>query len=240
MKKKIILFVSVLTCMISLVACGTDPTTVDYNGYSYAQLEMTAQSMGASLEELTDQECQEYYDYYSQQEDGAVYAGMLESWNEIKPETGDFVGYSDFTVDKAGKTLSASLIMDYSTRDVKLTYVFNAHSMEVQAINVELVYTLGETMQKAALNTFMGIGTVFLILILISLVIYAFNLIPYLQKKFGRAAQDEDKKVVVAQREEAAVNATDDLELVAVIAAAIAASTGASTDDFVVRSIKRR
>jgi hypothetical protein len=33
---------------------------------------------------------------------------------------------------------------------------------------------------------------------------------------------------------------TDDLELVAVITAAIAASTGASTDDFVVRSIKRR
>ena len=33
---------------------------------------------------------------------------------------------------------------------------------------------------------------------------------------------------------------TDDLELVAVIAAAIAAATGSSTDDFVVRSIKRR
>ena len=31
----------------------------------------------------------------------------------------------------------------------------------------------------------------------------------------------------------------DDLELVAVIAAAIAAYTGTSTDDFVVRSIKR-
>ena len=32
----------------------------------------------------------------------------------------------------------------------------------------------------------------------------------------------------------------DDLELVAVIAAAIAAATGTSTDGFVVRSIKRR
>ena len=35
-------------------------------------------------------------------------------------------------------------------------------------------------------------------------------------------------------------DATDDMELVAVITAAIAASTGASTDSFVVRSIKRR
>ena len=32
----------------------------------------------------------------------------------------------------------------------------------------------------------------------------------------------------------------DNTELIAVIAAAIAASTGTSTDDFVVRSIKRR
>ena len=32
----------------------------------------------------------------------------------------------------------------------------------------------------------------------------------------------------------------DDLELVAIVSAAIAASTGSSTDDFVVRSIKRR
>ena len=38
----------------------------------------------------------------------------------------------------------------------------------------------------------------------------------------------------------AAASQTDDLELVAVISAAIAAATGSSTDDFVVRSIKRR
>ena len=33
---------------------------------------------------------------------------------------------------------------------------------------------------------------------------------------------------------------TDNKELIAVIAAAIAASTGRSTDDFVVRSVRRR
>jgi len=36
------------------------------------------------------------------------------------------------------------------------------------------------------------------------------------------------------------VDNTDDLELVAVIAAAIAATEGCSTSDFVVRSINRR
>ena len=41
----------------------------------------------------------------------------------------------------------------------------------------------------------------------------------------------------IGQREE---QLTDDLELVAVISAAVAASTGASADSFVVRSIRRR
>ena len=46
---------------------------------------------------------------------------------------------------------------------------------------------------------------------------------------------------MAVQAEETAVDETDDLELVAVIAAAIAASEGAvTTDGFVVRSIIRR
>ncbi|MFQ7847658.1 MAG: OadG family transporter subunit [Sellimonas intestinalis] len=40
--------------------------------------------------------------------------------------------------------------------------------------------------------------------------------------------------------EETAEDLTDDLELAAVITAAIAASEGTSTDGFVVRSIKKR
>ena len=43
-----------------------------------------------------------------------------------------------------------------------------------------------------------------------------------------------------AVSEETAEDLTDDLELAAVITAAIAASEGTSTDGFVVRSIKKR
>lgn len=239
MKKKIILFVSVLTCVFSLCACGSDEKTADYNGHSYQELQMTTESMAASLDALTDDEIQQYYSYYASTEEGAAYAGMLEDWMEVKPEIGDFVGYSDFEINKAGKTLSCEAVLDYSARDIKLVYVYNANSMEVEAINVEQIYTLGEQMSKAGMNTLMGIGTVFFVLVLISLIIYCFNIIPYLQKKFNNKDND-GKQVVVAEREAAPVVLTDDLELIAVISAAIAASTGASTDDFVVRSIKRR
>ena len=55
----------------------------------------------------------------------------------------------------------------------------------------------------------------------------------------GKKDEAEAGAVVeqIGQREE---QLTDDLELVAVISAAVAASTGASADSFVVRSIRRR
>jgi sodium pump decarboxylase gamma subunit len=100
-----------------------------------------------------------------------------------------------------------------------------------------MVYSLGETMAKAAMNTAMGMGTVFVMLIIISLIISCFTFINKAQKK---SESKQAAPAPVAAAPVAAAPQTDDLELVAVIAAAIAAATGSSTDDFVVRSIKRR
>ena len=106
---------------------------------------------------------------------------------------------------------------------------------------------LGEAMGKAGLNTLIGMLTVFTVLILISLIIACFNVIPKIQSAFakketeGSAVREEAVSAVQASVEEQAADETDDLELVAVIAAAIAAYEGAaSTDGFVVRSIIRR
>ncbi len=104
---------------------------------------------------------------------------------------------------------------------------------------------LGEAMAKAGLNTLIGMGTVFVVLILISMIINGFAVIPKLQKAFSKKADEgqsvKENAAPVVQAEETAVDETDDLELVAVIAAAVAASEGAaSTDGFVVRSIIRR
>lgn len=82
---------------------------------------------------------------------------------------------------------------------------------------------------------------------IISLCIYAFKIIPSLQKKFSKNEAKEagkEKKVVVSavqdMRSVMPPQEQDNSELIAVISAAIAAATGTSTDDFVVRSIKRR
>jgi sodium pump decarboxylase gamma subunit len=101
---------------------------------------------------------------------------------------------------------------------------------------------MGELMGKAALNTLIGMGTVFVVLILISCIISLFKFIPKIQESFTKKKAKETAGVdnavahIVVQEETGA----DDLELAAVIAAAIAAYEGsASTDGFVVRSIRK-
>ena len=117
------------------------------------------------------------------------------------------------------------------TNDIYLT---------LTSCTLNLNKSMGELMGKAALNTLIGMGTVFVVLILISLIISCFSFIPKLQEKFSKKAAPAPAAAPVpaapvVEEEELA----DDTELVAVIAAAIAAYEGTSTDGFQVRSIKR-
>ena len=92
---------------------------------------------------------------------------------------------------------------------------------------------------NALQNTVLGMGTVFVMLIAIALIIYCFKIIPVIQKKFAKKAEPEAEAPKAAPVA-APVQETDDLELVAVIAAAIAASENVPVDSFRVRTIKRR
>ncbi len=112
---------------------------------------------------------------------------------------------------------------------------------------------------NAVQNTILGIGTVFIMLIIISLIIYCFRFIP---KLLEQAAKKPSKQPKVEQKaapkaveqkpaapqkpKEAAPVAApapslmDDMELIAVISAAIAASEQIQLDGFIVRTIKKR
>ncbi len=95
-------------------------------------------------------------------------------------------------------------------------------------------------MAKAGMNTLLGMGTVFLVLIFISILISCFKFISVFENKVkakNTAPAPAAAPVAAPAAEEEEL--VDDLELVAVITAAIAASTNSSTDSLVVRSIKR-
>lgn len=116
--------------------------------------------------------------------------------------------------------------------------------MDMTSITINAHYSLGEILTKAGLNTLLGMGTVFVVLIFIAFIISLFKYIPAIEAKFKKKpAQSEAKKAeekAVPAAAPVVEDAVDDAELVAVIAAAIAAAEGTTTDGFVVRSIKRR
>jgi len=249
MKKKLALILSVLSCVMMLGACSTaDPTTVDYNGVTYEQLLQQSYSIGTALAGHSASEIQEQIAYFEANylEEAAMDIELCNKWLAAMEVSGNFVGVEEngFTVTKSGKTLTTDLILKFEQRNVVFQLVYNYIDMELTGVTVEPVYTLGEKMTKAGMNTLICMSIVFVVLIFISLVISCFKIFPYLEakKKENALKSMENKDAVVTQIEqrEEQEQLTDDTELVAVIAAAIASFEGTSTSDFVVRSIRRR
>ena len=260
MKKKLLFTLCTFALVLGLVGCGkaADDSVCGIPRATYeSTLKNTLQSV-----EMLDRDTIEAYASQAETQEDTVTAGFLSDYLDCYLVKGDFVDWYDndqvfggfnigklnvggtkaFDVSKSGKTVTASVIGHYSGRDLKLTFVYNALKVTdgPTAVNIEPVYSLGETMGKAGLNTVMGILIVFCMLVVMSGVIKLFEIIPKLQKK---AKAKEEVATVAAPSAPKATevkNETDDLQLVAVIAAAIAAATGASTDSFVVRSIKKR
>ena len=247
MKKKIALFLSVLSVVMMLGACGKqDPTTVDYNGVTYDQLYEASISAVEFVSKLPKEQMQQYADLTKFEEEYALTVELCKKWLAAMEVSGNYVGLDkeSFTVTKSGKTLTTDLMLKFENRDVVFELVYNYHDMEMTGVTINPVYSFGEKMSTAALNTIICMSIVFTVLICISLIISAFKIFPYLEAKkkekaAAKAAQVETN--VVTQIEEIEEQEyVDDTELVAVIAAAIAAYEGTSTDGFVVRSIRRR
>lgn len=116
---------------------------------------------------------------------------------------------------------------------------------------VSAVYSKTELMKQAGMNTLLGMGTVFIVLIFISFIISLFKFLPALfakKPKIEDLKKEESKPLAPAKAATpapAAGNLMNDAELVAVITAAIYAAEGqagngaVSKDKLVVRSIRR-
>lgn len=107
---------------------------------------------------------------------------------------------------------------------------------------------LGESMKYALLNTVMGLGIVFILLLLISGIISLFKYISKAETALKNKREDVNSiqlnQVNESVPEEMGGNLADDLELVAVITAAIQAyeeanGTPVSSDGLIVRSIRK-
>ena len=134
---------------------------------------------------------------------------------------------------------------------VDITNQIGSHPYEPEEMVVSAVYSKKELMGQAGMNTLLGMGTVFVVLIFISFIISLFKYLPKLfDKKKNDKEEKEDFKTpsipapIPSLVPEGRENLVGDEELVAVITAAIYAAEAAngntnSKDKLVVRSIKR-
>lgn len=259
MKKKISLLLCVLIAALSFAGCGSSADGFSKEDKENAKVvSQTMVQMFTSMDEEGAQSILDMSDYelnyqlmamsYSNQQSGypelkvdsEVFRKMINAWFAGIDECGAYSECGDFSVEEKSSSIVVSASAKYADREATISFTFD-EKMSIDSFDVAAKYTTGEILTKAGLNTLLGMGTVFAVLIFLAFIIYLMKFIPMfmdkLQKKSTAAPATEAPAAPVAP---VVVDETDDLELVAVISAAIAASEGTSTDGFVVRSIKRR
>ncbi len=244
--------------MFLLVACGnTQAATAGEDQLTVnAQMIQTAEQIMALLDNTVasgdiDNAAKMFEDQYAAY--GVTGAGdelksAAEQWQGAVGDVGDYEGIVDGTVEVDGtaEEFTLSFEVSGSQRNATVEMYYNEDTVLLPQLMINPHYTFGELMKKAGLNTLLGMGTVFAVLILIMFIIMCFGIFPKIEAAKAKKAADKassgkgvDNAIAqIIENEEL----SDDTEFVAVISAAIAAyegATGGSADGFVVRSIRR-
>jgi len=257
--KKFLTLICMITCVFGLTACGSEEKLTEFEQSKISSAKLYAvneiipdmqifmsDNNAAGLEEYTSEEI-EYMVYkdFGFDTDGYAFLNAVSSFNSAKDTMGDIVKIGTAEAEIDGNQIIVNVEITGEKKNANAEIIFsNDMFLVLESASLNPTSTMGELMGKAFLNTLIGMGTVFIVLILISGIISLFRLIPKIQEKFSGRDKKETEETpnavsnVVVQEDTA--DMTDDLELVAVIAAAVAASEGAaSTDGFVVRSIRK-
>lgn len=230
------------------VGCGATKSVVEYDEMTVSQFSEwliqfcagTDEETAAQLKEMRASTFEQQLAQMNLPSSPENLLGAIESWNAGENECGEFISHGDYSFKATAKELHITTEAEFTKRDATIEIVLD-DELYLDSITVGAHMSTGEILKKAGLNTLLGMGTVFVVLIIISLIISLFKYIPDIQKKFKKKPTRENEvtaKASIAPVEE--VSEMDDTELIAVIAAAIAAAEGTTTDGFVVRSIKRR
>jgi hypothetical protein len=215
-------------------------------------------TLDQQVNEYTDEEMAYVLSYsYEMTADGNVFKTAITSFRSAMEKMGAISGWTIESTEIDGDQIIMLLNVTGEKENAQAEIIVsNDFFLRLEAASLNPSSGMGARMVTAAMNTAIGLTTVFSVLIIIILLISCFTLIPKIQASFTKKkevfesvesapsqqaeslpAQDE---ALVASFEEADSEEVEDEEIVAVIAAAIAASEGmASPEELVVRSIRR-
>lgn len=241
-----------LLMILSFTGCASKETTLEYDEASVEQVTEFLISYCMSADEATIEEWKSMSDMEMELQlinaglplTAESFIGAMESWQAGIEECGAYIQHGDYIYEASEDELEVSTSVLYENREATLVFIFD-ENLYLDNMTVNAQYSLGEILEKAGLNTILGMGTVFAVLIFIAFIISLFKYISVIESALKNKKNKQTKEVSNAKAEVPAVpvveeEVSNDLELVAVIAAAIAAAEGTSTDAFVVRSIRRR
>lgn len=254
--KKFLALICMITCIFGLTACGNEEALNAYEQekITYAE-QMAAQAIVPFLAEANIDD----YSLYTAEEvayvvgqnvglnvDGNALISAITSFDTALDSIGAITGIGEASAVIDDNTIIVTVPVTGEKKNANAEVIFsNDMFMVLESAALNEDSSFGDSMARAGLNTLIGMGVVFAVLILISFIISLFGYIPKIQAAFSKKANTPAPKaapapVAAAPVEEEVVDYSDDLELVAVIAAAIAAYEGeTSTDGFVVRSIRK-
>ncbi len=259
--KKFLVLFSLLVCVFCMTACDSSNGTISTTSAKLERKNMIIQVYQSYLEDWTT----DMITYLDQNDSAKITSdaesalplalvngkqyivdqegltaktiGFYNSWNSTRGELGALksIGTINIALNKdTGKLCTITVDTAYEKNDkVSFEFVINDDfSLENGAINPS--YTTGQKMYKAVI-----------VLIFISFIIGLFKYISVFENKkkakndASADAQGVNNAIAQIVSNEEQDEDVDDLELVAVITAAIAASENTSTDGLVVRSIRK-
>ena len=253
-EEKISVLLCVLVAMLCFTACGSKKENLQYDKSTITQatdflIEYCNSADADTIEQwnkMTDFQIESQLNQAGVPFTKDSFLAALDAWQQGTKECGEYVSHGDYKFEPSSDELKVTASAKFKDRDADITFVFD-EDLYLDSTTIDAHYSIGEIMEKAGLNTILGMGTVFVILIFISILISLFKYIPALEEKFknkGKAESTQEAAPAPAAVAAPVVEeASNDDELAAVISAAIAAyeaEAGGSTDGFVVRSIKRR
>ena len=228
--------VQALTLTMSVCAFAADEVTDD----EVANYKSAAETLISQIAGFSDEEIETYL-----AQNDAFTTATMESWKGVKDELGAYSSIVSQDVEKDGDVVTISTVAQFEKAKADVVLMLDLGQQMYTSMTYSVQYSLAANMQRAGMNTLMGIGIVFLMLVFLSFVIGLFKYIEKFQNVGKKKAAEEAPKAeeapapAIAQSEAADEDFADDLELVAVISAAIAAYENTSGDSFVVRSIKK-
>lgn len=236
--KSLLVMVCVLALTLAMSVCAFAADTVTED--EAANYKSAAETLISQIAGFSDEEIENYL-----AQDDAFTTATMESWKSVKDELGAYSSIVSQDVEKDGDVVTISTVAQFEKAKADVVLMLDLGQQMYTSMTYSVQYSLAANMQRAGMNTLMGIGIVFLMLLFLSFVIGLFKYIEKFQNVGKKKAAEEAPKAeeapapAIAQSEAADEDFADDLELVAVISAAIAAYENTSGDSFVVRSIKK-